>query len=247
MALDTLTRVVRIEKIGELPEVLLAAAGWQPEADDRALDGHARGECARLGWLDHRGNLDVDVASALRVLCMASTEVYGWITADRTTTAVLACSTRRQALLAIRHDPWVSLRSIKPGALTRTAVALAPNVPAGEGKPIHVRRSDALAFDGGHPRAHGGVAVRPVPLEVRRLTRIAGLQRTGAGEFHVAIRDSIGRRLSSADPIGYVDTAAGRYVTVVETVDGEAAMLLAPTSHRDLVTRLEKALASLST
>ncbi|WP_257721471.1 ESX secretion-associated protein EspG [Kibdelosporangium phytohabitans] len=247
MALDTLTRVVRIEKIGELPEVLLAAVGWQPEADDRALDKQARDECARLGWLDHRGHLDVDVASALRVLCLASTEVYGWITVGRTTTGVLACSNGRQALLAIRHEPWVSLCSIKPGALTRSAIAQAPDVPTGPGKPIQVRRSDALAFDGGRPHAHGGVAVRPVPLEVRRLTRIADLQRTGAGEFHVAVRDAIGRRRSSADPVGYVDTVAGRYVTVTATVDGEAAMLLAPTSHRDLVTRLDNTLSSLTT
>nr|CTQ96524.1 hypothetical protein [Kibdelosporangium sp. MJ126-NF4] len=239
--------MVRIENIGSLPEVLLAPVGWRPEVDDRALDDQARDECTRLKWLDHRGRLDVDVASVLRLLCKASTEVYGWITVGRTTTGVLACSNGHQALLCIRHEPWVSLCSIRPEELANTVVAQAPIIPAGQGKPIQVRRSDALAFDGGRPRAHGGLAVRPVPVEVRRLLRIAGVERTGAGEFHVVKRDSLGRRLSDVDPIGYVDTATGRYVAVTSTVEGETEMLLAPTSHHDLVARLNKALSSLAT
>lgn len=246
VALDTLARLVRIENIGTLPEVLLPTAGWQPQDEGRALDGQVRDECDRLGWLDHSGQLDVDVASALRVLCRASAEVHGWITTAKTTIGVLAAAAGRQALLVVRRGAWVSLCSIRSANLALMAVAQTPDVPAGQGQPIRVRRSEALAFDGGRPRAHGGVAVRPVPAEVRKLARIAALPRTGAGEFHVAARDSIGRRMSSTDPVAYVDTTAGRYVTLTSSVDGETELLLAPTSHHDLVARLRQAHHSLT-
>lgn len=244
--LDTLARLVRTENIGTLPEVLLPAVRWQPPHEVRALDGRVRDDCARLGWLDHSGRLDVDVASALRTLCRADAEVYGWITADQTTIGVLAAATRGQALLAVRREAWVSLCSIRSADLATMVVAQTPDIPAGRGQPIRVRRSEALAFDGGGPRAHGGVAVRPVPTEVRKLARVAALPRSGAGELHVAARDSMGRRVSSMDPLGYVDTTAGRYVTLTSTVDGETELLLAPTSHHDLVACLHQAHRSLT-
>jgi hypothetical protein len=243
--LDTLARLVRIENIGALSEVLLPSAGWQPQDKDRALDGQVRDECARLGWLDHRRRLDVDVASALKVICRADTELYGWITVDQTTMGVLAGAIGKQALLAVRREAWVSVRSIRPKDLATMVVAQTPDIPAGQGKPAQIRRSDALVFNG-QCRADGGVATRPVPLEVRRLIQVAGLPQTGAGEFHVAIRDSIGRRVSGVDPVGYVDTTTGRYVTLTSTVDGEAELLLAPTGRRDLIARLHQAHHSLT-
>ncbi|MBP2331017.1 hypothetical protein JOF56_011402 [Kibdelosporangium banguiense] len=241
MSLDTLARLVRIENIGALPEVLLPAAGWQPQSEDGALDAKARDECVQLGWLDHRGRLDDEVVSALRVLCRASAEIRGWITVCETTIGVLAAAARRQALLAVRREAWVSVCSIRSAKLAAMAVAQTPDVPAGQGKPIRVRRSDALAFDSGLSR---GLTVRPVPLEVRQLTRIAELPRTGAGEFHVATRDSMGRRISNVDPVGYVDTAVGRYVTLTSTVDDDTELLLAPTSQHDLTARLQHALTN---
>jgi hypothetical protein len=244
--LDTLARLIRIENIGALPEVLLPTAEWQPQHEDRALDGQVRDECARLGWLDHRRRLNVDAASALTVACRASTEIYGWITVDQTTIGVLAGTLGKQALLAVRREAWVSVCSIRPKDLATMAIAQTPDIPAGQGKPTRIRRSDALAFDDGRHRTHGGVATRPVPMEVRRLMHVAGLPQTGAGEFHVAVRDSLGRRVSSVDPVGYVDTASGRYVTLTSTVDGEAELLLAPTGQRDLVARLHQAHHSLT-
>jgi hypothetical protein len=179
------------------------------------------------------------------VVCRASTEVYGWITVDRTTIGVLAGTLGKQALLAVRREAWVSVRSIRPKDLATMVIAQTPDVPAGQGKPVRVRRSDALAFDGGRQRAHGGMATRPVPLEVRRVIQVAGLPQTGAGEFHVSVRDSMGRRVSNIDPVGYVDTTAGRYATLTSTGDGETELLLAPTSHHDLIARLHQAHHSL--
>ncbi|NRN68095.1 hypothetical protein GC106_53360 [Kibdelosporangium sp. 4NS15] len=246
MALDSLARLVRIEDIGTVPEVLLPSAGWQPRHEDHALDRQVRDECARLNWLDHRGQLDVDVASALRVVCRATTEFYGWITAGQTTTGVLAGRLGRQALLAVRRETSVSLCSIRSDNLATMVVAQTPDVPAGQGKPARVQRSDALAFDGGRPRPHGGLTVKPVPPDVRRLIQVAMLPRTGGGEFHVAVRDSMGRRVSSVDNVSYVDTAAGRYATLTSTVDGDTELLLIPTDQRDLVARLHETHHSLT-
>lgn len=241
VTLDALARLVRMENLGALPQVLAPTAGWQPHDQDHAADGRVPAECARLHWLDRRGQLDIDVASALTVLCRASVEYYGWITTGADTIGVLAGAIGREALLAVGRDGWVSVRSIRPEDLAMMLVAQAPDVPAGQGKPVRVRRPDALAFDDGRRRSHGGVAVQPVSIEVRRLMRTAALPRTGGGELHVAVRDSVGRRVSGKDPIGYVDTTAGRYVTVTDTVGGEAELMIAPAGQRDLMRRLNEA------
>jgi hypothetical protein len=247
VALDTLIRLVRAENIGELPEVLTPASGWQSEAEEKALDGRLREECTRLGWLDQRGRLDVDVAAALTVLCRPNIEYSGWITVDGTTAGVTAAATGRSALLAVGgQDGWVSMRSVGSASLPRTVVAQTPDVGAGRGEPFRVRRADVLAFDGGQHRPHGGVTVHPVPLEVRRLHEIASLARTGAGEFRVAVRDGVGRRQVASDTVSYVDTVVGRYATLARMVDGEVEMFIAPADHRALVARLLDAHRSLT-
>ncbi|MCE7008542.1 ESX secretion-associated protein EspG [Kibdelosporangium philippinense] len=238
VALNTLMRLVRAENIGELPDVLTPAAGWQPEAEEKALDGQLREECTRLGWFDQRGRLDVDVAAALSVLCRPTIEYSGWITVGDTTAGVIVAATGRSALLAIEQDGWVSLRSVGSASLPRVLVAQTPDVGAGRGEPFRVRRADVLAFDGGQHRPHGGVAVHPVPLEVRRLHEIAALGRTGGGEFRVAVRDGVGRRHVASNTVSYVDTVVGRYVTLARMVNGEVEMFIAPADHRALVARL---------
>jgi hypothetical protein len=240
-----LTRLVRAEGIGELPDVLAPTSGWRPQIEDEALDGQLREECARLGWLDQRGRLDVDVAAALAVLCRPTTEFFGWVTVEETKAGVLAGAIGRLALVAVHMDGWVSMRSTRLESLAQMLVAQIPNIAAGQSRPFTVRRSDLLAFGGNQQPAHGGVAVRPVPWEVRQLHHIAGAPRAGAGEFYVAIRDGVGRRQVIADPICCVDTAAGRYVTVTTVVGGEAEMLVAPANSRDLVARLHEARSSL--
>jgi hypothetical protein len=246
VALDTLTRLVRAENIGELPEVLAPVEGWRPQVEDQAMDRRLREECTRLGWLDQRGRLDVDVAAALAVLCRPSVEFAGWITVGDSTAGVIAAATGRSALLAVGLDGWVSLRSVGSASLPRMVVAQTPDVGVGRGEPFRVRRADVLAFDGGQRRSHGGVAVHPVPLEVRRLHEIAALARTGAGEFRVAVRDGVGRRQITSDTVSYVDTVVGRYVTLARTVDGEVEMFIAPADHGALIARLLDARRSLT-
>lgn len=241
--LDVLARLVNI---GELPEVLAPVSGWQPQADERALDGRLREECTQLGWLDQRGRLDVDVAAALTVLCRPSIEFAGWITVGETTAGVVAAAIGRSALVAVEQGSWVSIRSVGSQNLARVLVAQTPNVGAGRGEPVRVRRSEVQAFDDGHRRRHGGVAVHPVSLEVRRLHHIAALARTGAGEFRVAIRDGVGRRHVTPNPVSYIDTTVGRYVTLTDVMDGDVEMFIGPADHRTLVARLQDAHRSLT-
>ncbi|MCE7009314.1 ESX secretion-associated protein EspG [Kibdelosporangium philippinense] len=244
IALDTLARLVRAEGLGELFRALAPVAEWRRQAENEALDRQLREECARLGWLDQRGRLDVDVAAALAVLCRPTTEYFGWITAGPSTAGVLAGAIGRQAVVAVSMDGWVTVRSTRLENLARMLVAQLPDIPAGQGQPFTVRQSDLLAFDPGQ-RRHGGVAVRPVPLEVRRFHHLASLERTGAGELYVAVRDGVGRHHVLAEPICYTDTVVGRYVTVRTTRGREAETLVAPVNPPDLVARLHQAQASL--
>ena len=195
-------------------------------------------ECARLGWLDQRGRLDVDVTEALSVLCRPAVEYSGWITVGDTTTGVIVAEGRQSALLAVERDGWVSLRSVRPASPSQVLAAQTPDVGAGRGVPFHVRRADVLAFTGGRRRSDGGVTIRPVPLEVRRLHEIAALARTGSGEFRVAVRDGVGRRRVAPTTVSYVDTVVGRYVTLTKVADGEAEMFVAPADQRALTARL---------
>ncbi|MCE7001642.1 ESX secretion-associated protein EspG [Kibdelosporangium philippinense] len=244
IALDMLMWLVRTEGLGELSKVLAPVAGWRPQTENTAVDSQLREECSRLGWLDRRGRLDVDVAAGLAVLCRPTIEYFGWVTSGDSTAGVLAGAIGRQAVVAVCLDGWVTVRSTRLENLARMLVAQLPDIPAGQGQPFTVRQSDLLAFAPGQ-RAHGGVAVRPVPLEVRRFHHIAGMGRTGAGELYVAIRDGVGRHYVINDPICYVDTAVGRYVTAATTVGREAEMLVAPANAGDLVARLHQAHSSL--
>jgi hypothetical protein len=100
--MGTLARMMRRAELGELHVVLEPEAVWRPRTAEHEADDAAWGACARLGWLDRRGELDVEVAAALRVLCRAGVEFYGWIDDGECTRGVLCAAIGRKAMLAVR-------------------------------------------------------------------------------------------------------------------------------------------------
>jgi len=237
--LDLLARLVRIFGLGELPRVLAPVVGWRPAEDERRLDSAIREECGRRGWLDGRGRLDIDVETALRVLCRPGRECYGWINDGRVTRGVLAASVGRNAMLAIGDADSVSLRHVSANALAARLVAQAPDVPPGAGAAVTVRRSEVLAHAAGTRRS-GTVRVRPPSADVRWAAATAAAPTTGSGELWVAARDRGGRR-REVNPVSYVDTKAGRYLVATKDVGGDTEVLLAPATARGLAARLNEA------
>jgi len=191
---EALVRLVRMENLGELHNTLKPPAVWRRKEDQDRIEVEARKEFMRLGLLDNRGRVDVEVAAALAVLTRAGAEFYGWINEGDTTKGVLAGAIGREALLAVRDGQMVSITQIRPETLPQVLVNRTPDVPPARGEAVNVLRSDVLASAGGRQRTAAGVGLRPAPPEVRIVQQVMAQPTTGGGELYVAVRDRMGRR-----------------------------------------------------
>jgi hypothetical protein len=201
----------------------------------------------RLGLLDNRGRVDVEVAASLAVLCRAGAEFYGWINEGDRTKGVLAAAIGREALLAVRNGATVTATQIRPESLPMALVNQLPDVPPARGEAVNVLRSDMLASVGGRQRTAAGVGMRPAPPEVRIVQQIIAQPTTGGGELYVAIRDRMARRRPVPDPLRYADTEFGRWLNhTTTTSDGEQRILVAPATRTDLAARLQEMHRNLS-
>jgi hypothetical protein len=67
------------------------------------------------------------------------------------------------------------------------------------------------------------------------------MPRTGGGEFRIGIRDEVGRCYVTPSALSYVDTIAGRYITLSNVMADDVEMFVAPAGPDDLVARLQAA------
>lgn len=237
---EALTRLVRMENLGELHITLKPQAVWRRRSDQDLLEVESRKEFMRLGLLDNRGRVDVEVAASLAVLTRAGAEFYGWINEGDKTKGVLSAAIGREAVLAIREGAQVTVTQIRPETLPMALVNQTADVRPSRGEAVNVLRSDMLATVGGRQRTAAGVGMRPAPPEVRILQQIMSQPTTGGGELYVAIRDRMGRRKPVQDPLRYADTANGRWLNLTTTArDGEQRILVAPATRADLAARLQ--------
>jgi hypothetical protein len=244
---ELLVRLVRLENLGELHTTLKPAAVWRRKEDQDRLEVEARNEFMRLGLLDNRGRLDVEVAAALAVLTRAGAEFYGWINEGDKTKGVLAGAIGREALLAVRDGQMVNITQIRPETLPQALVNRTPDVRPARGEAVNVLRSEMLASTGGRQRTAAGVGLRPAPPEVRIVQQVMAQPTVGGGELYVAVRDRMGRRKASSEPLRYADTETGRWLNYTTPVaDGEQRILVAPAARADLVGRLQEMHRNLS-
>lgn len=237
---DALVRLVRLENLGELHVTLKPLGVWRPRAEELRVEAEVRAQFLRMGLLDSRGRLDIELVASLTVLCRAGAEFYGWINEGEQTRGVLAAAIGREAILAIRDGDEISLNQIRPESLPEVLVAQIPDVPPARGDAHNVLRSEAVAAVGGRHRTEAGVGSRPAPAEVRAVQQIAAQPLTGGGELYVAIRDRMSRRRPVTHPLRYADTVTGRWLNLTaDTGDGDQRVLLAPATKTDLVRRLQ--------
>ena len=238
---EALRRMVALENLGELHVTLKPAALWRPKHLEHEVETRTRAEFARMGLFDRRGRLDVELVASLTVLCRAGAEFYGWISEGDKTVGVLAAAIGREAILAIRDGDSVSLSQIRPETLPEALVGQTKEVPPGRGEAFSLLQSEALASVGGRQRTEAGVGTRPASTQVRLAQKIAELPTTGGGQLFVAIRDSMGRRRASSQPLRYADTESGRWLNhMTAQGNGENQILIAPAGRRDLVVRLQE-------
>jgi hypothetical protein len=239
--MEALARLVQMENMGDLHITLKPLAVWRRKADQERLETEARTEFQRLGLLDRRGRVEVEIAASLAVLCRAGAEFYGWINEGENTRGVLAGAIGREAVLAVRDGAMVTVNQIRPETLPMALVAQTPEVKPSRGEAVNVLRSEMLATVGGRQRTSAGVGMRPAPPEVRIVQQIIAQPMTGGGELYVAVRDRMGRRVAVTDPLRYADTAGGRWLNhTTSSRDGEARVLVAPAARADLVARLQE-------
>ncbi|MCA1655330.1 MAG: ESX secretion-associated protein EspG [Pseudonocardiaceae bacterium] len=244
---EALARLVRMENLGDLHVTLKPLAVWRRKSDQDALETEARTEFLRLGLLDNRGRLDVELVASLAVLCRAGAEFYGWINEGDNTKGVLAGAIGREAVLAVRDGVTVTVTQIRPETLPMALVSQTPEVPPSRGETVNVLRSDMLASVGGRQRTAAGVGMRPAPPEVRIVQQIIAQPTTGGGELYVAVRDRMGRRRPVQEPLRYADTATGRWLNhMTTTPDGEQRILVTPATRGDLAARLQEMHKNLS-
>jgi hypothetical protein len=246
MPAEALVRLVALENLGELHVVLKPSAVWRPKAVEHEVETRAREEFGRLGLFDRRGRLDVELVASLSVLCRAGAEFYGWITIEGKTRGVLAAAIGREAILAVRDGDEVSLSQIRAESLPDELVGQTADVPPGRGDAFSLLRSDAMASVGGRQRTEAGVGTRRASPEVRLAQKIAELPTKGGGQLSVAVRDGLGRRRATEQPLRYADTPNGRWLNHTTPVGDDQRIFIAPASRRDLVSRLQEMHASLT-
>lgn len=241
MPADALARLVRMENLGELHVTLRPLARWRPKVAQEQLETHVRQEFIRLGLLDGRGRMDVELVASLTVLCRPGAEFYGWINEGDKTRGVLAAATGREAVLAIRDGETVSVNQIRPDALPEVLAAQTPEVRPARGDTFNILRSEVVAATGGRHRAGGEIGLRQPPANLRAVQQIMAQPTTGGGELYVAVRDRMSRRRAAPYPLRYADTGAGRWLNhMTDAPGGEHRVVVAPATRTDLVRRLQE-------
>lgn len=216
--------------------VLAPTPVWLPtDVDDEAARA-ATADLRGLGLLDRRGRVDPEVTASLAVLSRPRVEFYGWFHEGDRTIGVLAGAIGREAVLAVSDDETVWLSKSHVDRLADAVVAQTPDVPAGRGEAVTVLRSEAVAAGA---TADGFGRRTPSP-QVRLTHRIAALPKSGTGELHVAVRDDMGRRRQAPQPLCYVDTPHGRWLTQRLPSGSDEQLTLAPGSRAALASMLAR-------
>lgn len=240
-----LARIVAGNGLGDLHHTLAPTATWRPPGAPDPCDAETADALTRLGWRQRNGSLDREVAASLAALCRPDAEFYGWLTQDGATTAVVAASAGREAVLALRSDSSVWLSTVPAKRLAERLVAQLPDTPSVAGHATTVALADLHAASrNGRVRAQGGVIARRADPDVRHVQRLMSLPVMGAGELYAAVRDDNDTRLTHDEPVEYVDTSDGR---VLATKPDPRHLRVGPGSRDDLVAELHRRQRRLTT
>jgi hypothetical protein len=211
--------------------ILATAPTWYDEDTTRALDRHALAELEENRLL-RRGRPDADLDDTIGALVRPDREHYGWIT---TTVdgrpfryGVLALAAYQEAVLVVRNhetDATV-LATIRPSELTSAFLAQLPALAPASGRPVSTPYQDFLAATEPAGDGFDGFGARQSP-EVLAINAVLGQPRTGGGSLYTAGRaGTLGTRRRGRQPVNYLDTATGRWLTQLDTTaDGMVATL----------------------
>lgn len=231
--------------------ILATAPTWHDEDTRRALDRHALDELDQNRRL-RRGQPDADLDDAIGALIRPDREYYGWIT---TTVdgrpfryGVLAVAAYQQAVLIVRNhetDATV-LATVRPSELTSRFLAHLPAVARASGKPASAPYQEFLAATEPAGDGFAGFGTKQSP-QVRAINAVLSQPRTGGGSLYAAGRASnLGTRRRCRQPVNYLDTATGRWLSQLDTTANGLVAVLRPAGTDLIATQLALAERELS-
>ena len=223
----------------------LPSVGYYVE--DRIRIAHAVRDDLRRRGLSSATDLEPEVERALRVLGEPQLAVaaVGSVEDGRELCARVSAA-GRYGVLVVQQREGLRFELIRPEALVHTAVGLLPGWKAGRGTPVTITGwATQPRADGDQPLA---VSVRvtgpPADPAHRAAQEILRRPRQGGGLFVASAHDSGGRE-RKAPTLGWIDTDAGRYLTVASTDKrGDNRTTFAPADQARLTQKLAELLDS---
>jgi hypothetical protein len=255
--LDTLATVWERENLGDLHNVLVDTPVWRDDdAGREALQG-ATGELAQKGLLAGR-DLHPDLRDTLNLLARPAMEYYGWISytdpeRGDVSIAVLVAAIGTDAVLVVRDRQAVHLEPARAEGMAETLVGHLPSVPAARGRSVNLPEHEVRELVADRMHAAPG-ASKPLPAsafdifprasmaeDAKDLLTAMDQPRTGGGELYVAARMRSGERRRCENPVIYVDTQQGRWMTQLSHGQpGERWIVSAPASRQLLLSKLNE-------
>lgn len=256
LSLDTLATVWQRENLGELHNVLVDTPVWRDEDEHRAALHNATGELTQRGLLAGR-DLHPDLRDTLALLSRPSMEYYGWISYvedDRQVNiAVLVAAIGQDAVLVIRDGRAVHVGPSRSEGMAETLLGHLPAVPAARGRSVNLPEAEVRQLVSDRMHTAPGQS-KPLPSDAfsiferqsmaedaRDLITAMDQPRTGGGELYVAARGRSGERRRCENPVVYVDTQQGRWMTQLSAGrPGERWIVSAPASRQLLLSKLNE-------
>jgi len=185
--------------------------------------------------IDHRG---------AEVRALAGVTVAG-------VTVAGAGGQQERAALGVLDGRGFRITEITPGGLSRAAVGLLPPHPAGQGHSLTMpsRLFEHACQASGDTAGRLRAALRQRGMRPADADQLAAALdgAFGGGQFGVAVRDRWGRRHRGGYVVGFVDTAAGRYLLESKPAasGGQRWTTVAPADSPRLAAGIDRLLALL--
>jgi len=215
---------------GELPYPLEVPSHGLTVDERSVLRQQVFGELRAQELLDGSGRMSPRLEDLLTLLARGTHSIDA-VSSD---TTALAVGDGSSGLLATQESSGVRLRSIDPGSLASSVVALLPPCPRGTEQSITIPVSELAALSEGRS-AGRSVADRQV------LARLSEQPKLRAGQLAVNARKPMGGRLRSP-VLSWFDTESGRYLTYAK----QDWITIAPADAPTLRHRLGELLVTVS-
>jgi len=165
--------------------------------------------------LIRRGDLDPELTKAMRALSdyVIAIGVMGTVEKNRQIYA-RATTSGETAVLAVLEGQSLRLELIRPTAIAVTLVGLLPKLAAGPGQSVTITQPGARHLDDDDLFGSVQTGRHAADQQLRVAASYLNRPRTGTGFFTVSGRDWLSGRELRGGGLTWVDTDAGRYLTL---------------------------------